>query len=437
MVEHFLVGCAREVITPDVGALLYGYRPDLQSESVHDDLTAIAMAFGDGERTVLLISTALCELGTEIADSLRDMIAKDTGIARENVLIQSFHTHSAPATASTFGWGDADEDYCENILRGAIKKVAIDALSSMCEAEMAIGTTKSDVGINRRQTQPDGYVRFGQNPFGLYDPNMTVLSFRRVDDKKDILNIIHYGAHCTAAGQSSEISRDWAGVMMDCLERESGAMTAFCNGALGDVGPRISNSHTVGFGNMTYVSEIGGVAAIDAIRAWKNRGEYRREKLKISDGCITLPYKALPSMDEIQENLARYKDRDTSKLINSVANDWRRWKILEEERLSGRELKTEHKMNTLFFALGPVVFLSYPLEIFSEISLRLRHYSDYPYVLTLSLINGYGSYFPSQCDICRGGYEIEMSRSGNLYNFTDDADNYLICESLRLMEELK
>lgn len=437
MKESFLVGCAREIITPKVGALLYGYRPDLRSESLHDDLTATAMAFGDGERTVLLISMALCELGGEIADSLREMIAADTGLPRENILLEVFHTHSAPATASTFGWGDADEDYCENILRPAIKKVAKDALASMCEAEMAIGTTNSDAGINRRQTQPDGYVRFGQNPFGHYDPKMTVLSFRRADDKKPLLNIVHYGSHCTAAGQSSEISRDWAGIMIDCLERESGAITAFCNGALGDVGPRISNSHTVGFGNMTYVAEIGGVAAIDAIRAWKNRGEYRTEKLKIATGDITLPYKALPSMEEVQKNLARYADRDTSKLINSVANDWHRWKMLEEELQSGRDVKTEFKLKATFFALGPVAILSYPYELFSEIALRLRHYSSYPYTLTFCLVNGYGSYFPSECDICRGGYEIEMSRSGNIYNFTDDADNHLICESLKLMEELK
>ena len=36
------LGVGRRVITPPVGSNLYGYRPDVISESVHDDLTATA-----------------------------------------------------------------------------------------------------------------------------------------------------------------------------------------------------------------------------------------------------------------------------------------------------------------------------------------------------------------------------------------------------------
>ena len=49
---------------------------------------------------------------------------------------------------------------------------------------------------------------------------MTVVSFKDYN-QKPVASIVHYGAHCTAAGMNTEISRDWAGVMIDRLSEES------------------------------------------------------------------------------------------------------------------------------------------------------------------------------------------------------------------------
>ena len=40
--EKLYLGVAREIITPAIGGQLYGYRPDIFSESVEDDLTVTA-----------------------------------------------------------------------------------------------------------------------------------------------------------------------------------------------------------------------------------------------------------------------------------------------------------------------------------------------------------------------------------------------------------
>lgn len=104
----------------------------------------------------------------------------------------------------------------------------------------------------------DGVVDFGQNPWGQQDKRMTVIAFQ-TPDGAPIANVVHYGAHCTAAGTNTEITRDWAGVMIDRLEAESGAPTLFLNGAAGDVGPRLTNGKTKATSN--YVMELGSVAA--------------------------------------------------------------------------------------------------------------------------------------------------------------------------------
>ena len=81
----------------------------------------------------------------------------------------------------------------------------------------------------RREIKEDGTTVLGQNPWGPKDPIMTVVSFRG-EDGAIIANMIHYCCHCTASGKNDEITRDWAGVMTDMLEAQTGAITGFYAG---------------------------------------------------------------------------------------------------------------------------------------------------------------------------------------------------------------
>jgi hypothetical protein len=145
----------------------------------------------------------------------------------------------------------------------------------MVPAEIAVGETESKVGINRREQTEEGMIKLGQNPYGCYDPFMTVVAVRNAQTKEGILNLVHYGCHGTSAGANEEISRDWSGVMIDRMEAETGILTAFWNGAIGDVGPRLTNGKTTG--SIHYTEELGGVAAEDAMRAFRQRSGYHTE----------------------------------------------------------------------------------------------------------------------------------------------------------------
>ena len=45
MDNKLFLGVSCKVITPEVGGQLYGYRPDVMSSSVNDDLTVTAFYF--------------------------------------------------------------------------------------------------------------------------------------------------------------------------------------------------------------------------------------------------------------------------------------------------------------------------------------------------------------------------------------------------------
>ncbi len=423
-------GAARRDITPAVGTLLYGYNPDQVSTSVHDPLHVTALALSSGTSTAVMVTVAAGDMQTEYTTSLRESASRASGVPMENILVSATHTHSAPNVAGMEGWGGIDEPYAENILRPRLVEAVLEAVEHLEPVTVGYGTTESYVGVNRRQQMRDGTIEFGQSPYSCMDPTMTILSFRSVSSGKGVFNLIHYGCHGTSAGCNHEITRDWSGVMIDRLEAETGILTAFWNGNIGDVGPRLTNGQTTG--NIHYTEELGGVAAQDAIRAYKNIGAYHPAELKLYHGELHLPCRPLPTLAEVEEKLAAYKNPEG--LINIDMLRYHHWKEVEKTLRDPQAVPTtEWVIPQTIVAIGDAVFIPFTCEVFSEIGLRLRAYSPYAHTMCLSNTNGYTSYLPTQDQLCRGGYEVECFLYNAVYTLTDDADQQYINENLRIM----
>lgn len=428
----FLAGAAREITTPPVGTLLYGYRPDLASTAVNDNLSVTALAMSQNGKTALMLTAEIGDIQTELCGTLIKKISYECGIPENHILVSSTHTHSAPNLSGTVGWGDIDTDYYNNIFEPAAVKASKAAADNLAPAEIAYGVTQSRVGINRRQQHPNGEIGLGQNPHGCYDPNMTVVSFRNSETKEGILNLIHYGCHGTSAGLATEITRDWSGVMIDRLENETRTLTAFWNGAIGDVGPRLTNGETTG--NLSYTRELGGVAAQDAINAYNSKGGYHSGCLEIFADKVSLPRKDMPSIEVLEKKLAEYDEPE--KLINIQRLEYEYYKKSYDHLKSGGSSSGDNfEFPQTIVSIGDAVFIPFPFEMFSEISLRLREYAPYPYTLCLSCTNGYTVYLPSEDQLCRGGYEVGCFMYGNLFPLADNTDQNIINENLRILRE--
>ncbi|MBO4423866.1 MAG: hypothetical protein J5879_10520 [Clostridia bacterium] len=428
----FKAGAAKEDITPKIGTLLYGYVPDSVSTSVHDGLELTAVAFSQGEENALLVSMSVGDVQTELAAELKKIAAEAAGIEPSDVIIAATHTHSAPNVSGLEGWGDVDREYTDTVLIPALSSASRRAFSGLAQAEIAVGVIRSEIGINRRQQLQNGDVALGQNPWGCFDPAMTLLSLRRKDDGAGIVNIIHYGCHGTSAGNNREITRDWPGVMTDRLSRETGVLTTFFNGALGDVGPRLTNGQTVG--NIKYTEELGGAAASDALRAYKALGVCKDGSLKVIKGTVSIPRKPLPPLDEVKANLQRFPEPD--KIVNITRLEYSHYKAALDEYEAGcPDYERSFSYAQSIISLGDIVFVPFPFEIFSEISMRLRAYSPFTYTLPVSNANGYAAYLPSRDQLVRGGYEVGCFRFNGAHPLSDDADQIIIEENLKLMEK--
>jgi neutral ceramidase len=431
-------GAGRSVITPPIGTPLYGYPTNRPCKSVHDNLTADAISFEYKGIRAVMISASLCVCDFAMSEKIRGIVADTVDLPAENVIFTTTHTHSGPALIDIPDHNYKGGEYFDSILIPALVSAAKQAEKSKKPAVVGFGTVDSDIGANRRQLQQDGSVLLGYNPYGLYDPIMTVIGFKGIDDAP-IANIVHYGCHGTAAGINFEVTRDWPGVMTDRLEQQSGALTLFFNGPEGDIGPRLSNGNDKGAreeigGDISQAEEIGGRAAVDAVRAWRTIKEYRTIPLKLITGDISLPYAPFPVEAEAREGMKSLKG---IKQLNGAQQDSREmWMEALREYDAGNPIRTHFTFRQTLVALGPIVFVPFPYEIFVEICLRLRLYSPFQHTLSLSNANGTDTYFPSRDQICRGGYEVRCAYAGKAYRLVFNADDHIINENMRLIAKL-
>ena len=431
--DRFLAGAAREDITPEVGTLLYGYAPDTVSESVHDPLQVTAAAFRQGEEKAVLMTVTVGDFGTALCDEIRVKIGTELGIGAGRVIVAATHTHSAPNVSGMPGWGEIDRPYVDRILFPAMRRAAKNAADSLRPAEISVGTVRSEVGVNRREQRPDGSIALGQNPWGCYDPNMTLIALRERETGKGILNLIHYGCHGTAAGKNHEITRDWSGVMTDRLEAQSGVLTAYLNGAQGDVGPRLTNGRTTG--DIRFVEELGGVAARDAMRAWEARGAYHTAGLRVLEGEVCIPRRPLRPEEEVRSKLDSC--REPEKLINIQRLEYEYYRAQMDEYERGcPPWDGNLTLPQTILCLGEAAFVPFPFEVFAETSMRLRAYSPVRHTLCLSNANGYNAYLPTEDQLVRGGYEVGCFRYSGAHPLIDRADQVILEENLRIMSPL-
>ena len=416
------IGVAREIITPKLGGLFMGYGSDKPSTAIHDDLAVTALSMTYEGNSVLLMSVNVCLIGNNLCEKLRLLCGESAGIPASQVILAATHTHSGPDTTD-----GGDTDYCNEILIPKCQAAAKAAFKEMKPATVGVATTESKVGINRRKLLPNDKVILGQNPWAPYDSEMTVISFQS-ENQKPVANIIHCAAHPTASGINTEVTRDWPGVMIDRLEKESGAITLFFNGMQGDVAPRMANGGSTG--DIHHAMEVGAVAGIDAVRAYKNIRLYREEKMQIATGEVKIPHAPLIPLEEARQQLAKEEagkphrwSEDNKRILKSILQSY-------EKGETGISYFT---YNQTLINIGSIVLIPIPFEASSEISFRFRAYSKYGHTLALGCTNGSNWYLPTQDQIPRGGYEVERFLwSGP--RLANNADMHLINENLRLIE---
>ena len=419
------VGVAKQTITPKLGTLLSGYPRIREAKTVADDLEVTAIAISSEKQTALFISATLTCIGEEVVNEIKELIKDKFCISL--AVICATHTHSGPNMYN--GWLPIDQAYKDEVFIPQTLLAIEQALANQQVAKVGVGRTESTVGINRRLLW-EGEIVLDENPEGVFDKNMFVISFVS-NDNKPICNIVSYPAHATSTRGDEDwycVTRDWPGVMVDALQQHTGAITVFFNGAEGDVAPRRPAGMTEG---LAMKEKVGKQASEDAIRAYQTITEYKEVELKVFEDVIKIPYDKLPNLEDTKQKLKEYGDEQVGVRLKE------KQKLLKVIEAYNQEIKTHKTLNQIVIGLGDIAFVPFPFEPFTKVSLDLRDASPYKNTLIISNANGCNGYLPDAIEIKKGGYEVWNFKNSDAYVLTDNADEEIIKEIVRLLNQIK
>ena len=423
-------GVYRIDITPELGSRLKGYAvPERVGLTIRDRLNATTLVFEYDGLMAAIITLDVITLDDESVAGIRRLAHEKTGIAQENITICTSHTHSGPVTRTNWGWGDRDDAYMAKMIPVAAQSV-VGAAKELVPVRIGIGTTSSDVGVNRRQLLENHTIALGQNPWGPYDREMTVI---RIEGPTGTLaSLIHYGAHPTVLNDTTRaISRDWPGVMIDRVEHFTKAPALFVNGAAGDVAPRTNTLKAVGDGEAA-LQEVGSRAGMDAMRAWRSIRELRLLDMATLTRTMTLPYRPLPALDVAKAELAKceaLKDKP-----GKGQGEYLHWSAVVGEAMGTPQ--THKVFGQTITRIGPVVLVPMPGDVFSEVTMRIKHHSPFQHTLCAGYTNGSNGYLVTRDSLARGGYEVWFAKVNSAYIFAENLDDVLFEENLRMLREI-
>jgi len=239
-------GLATVSITPQKPVVMAGYAARTKPfENVAQEIHAKALALEDrqGNRAVLL-TTDLLGIARAVAEPVCERIQEKTKLARNQILLSSSHTHSAPTLSleERADGGTTPEDARNTVaytrvLQDKLVEVAAQALRRLEPARLSWGSGVAHLAMNRREFTPRGVI-LGVNPRGLVDRTVPVLRIESADGKLQGV-LFDYACHNTTLTQTNfSLCGDYAGFAQAYVEQQHpGAQAMFMIGCGGDANP--------------------------------------------------------------------------------------------------------------------------------------------------------------------------------------------------------
>ena len=461
-------GVARIDITPPMPADCMGFvRRAAPATGVLAPLTATALVLEDGTgRRAVIVAMDLIALGCAQADRMREMVASAVGASPDAVLLNYSHTHAGPH--STDGSmrklsGNQRTIYEKERLYIAnlpyeIVGVACMAARQLVPVRVGAGTLAvPGISVNRRERTDDGRTILGWNPDEPLDDELMVLKFATADGQV-LAVVVNFACHpVVLGGENANVGPDYPGALRSLVERNLGGSCLFLAGAGGNVlplegfheddGPEIVFGERLGYAALHVAAGLAPFSAhierlpygsVTPVSLYRRVVDAQQGPQQISFGALraTLPLKPLPSLDQLEAELGRYRanlaraieEKRPQAELNPL--DYHvQWAENSIERLkSGEDVETSVSAYVQALRIGDVAIVSLPGEPFNEIGRAVKDRSPVPATLFAGYSNGYIGYFPTAVEFPFGGYEPSYSHHNThlLEQVTPESEGILV-----------
>lgn len=405
----YRAGVAKVDITPKGPVWLSGYAARTKpSEGVTQKLWAKALALEDGKRgRVVIVTTDLIGLPRSVSDTIAARVAKQYGLDRSRLLMNSSHTHSGPVVRPNLmtmyfldrGQTDAVEGYAQKLVDDMVSVVGA-AIADLAPAKLSVAHGQATFAHNRRN-----YNRPERGGPGPVDPDVPVIAVRSMDGK---LRATLFGYAChntTLGGDRFQVSGDYAGYAQAELESmQPGSVALFMLLCGGDQNPNPR-------GTPELAHKHGRTLATEVNRVLAANMKPLKPELKTSLMNIELPF--APHTRE--QFLAESKDKDKFKVSRAqkMLRDYDESRPIKSVQYPVQAIRLAKDLSIV--ALGGEVVVGYALRAKQEFAGDL-------------IVAGYSNdvmcYIPTLKVLKEGGYEgrDSMIYYGMPGPFTEDVE---------------
>jgi hypothetical protein len=404
-------------ITPEYPVSLLGYFNERLSTGVLDPLFCRIAALEGADKRLLFIQIDSCLIPTEDAEWLRDRISQTTAYKKEEILICTSHTHTAPALTDFFE-AKRETDYCKKLQSIIIEKTTTLCPEQACTVKVAKSTAEG-LSSNRRWIMSDGKVQTNPpkrsthrvRPEGPSDPEILIVGFYTPDGLPAAF-FVNISNHTDTVG-GNDISADWPGAMEryldECLGYETPIFVFIA--PQGNINHFDFNSSR----NQTSYKEtlrIGKAYARKVSQALSSIEEMNNFPLSANMHYLDIPPREVHPDElshakaEIQKGTGRGGWVQLTSRELAKGNPRVKQLFAEEMLRFYRNRPPVYRVPLQVVSIGSISFCAIPGEPFVEIGLRLKSMGGSNPIIPVALSNGYFGYIPLEECFSRGGYEV-------------------------------
>lgn len=219
-------GAARVDITPEPAQIP-------QDEFVLDRVFVRALVISNGHTCSVLVGMDQGISQNDVVAAATKGIVEATGCPESNVVISATHTHSGSTVFGPGGYPRADR------VADAVVKAATEAKARLRPARIGFGTAKVDLNVNRDYFTHGQWLQ-GPNEDGVSDKTLAVMEVLGMDGQP-IAVYMNYAMHPIAFFLSGAISPSFPGAASRYIEGQyPGSVAIFVQGASGNQNPNLA-----------------------------------------------------------------------------------------------------------------------------------------------------------------------------------------------------
>ncbi len=461
MANQVLGGVARIDISPPAGITqgIWAAQTHQRAIGVDMPLYATSLVLQQRETITAIVDVDLLGFEPHQAQRIRDEVRRQTGIPAAAVRLCASHAHSGPNyfRQPLFNEG---LDLLESYMGALPKRIAAsvwEAQRKLTPVHLGFGSGSCAIATNRRAKLADGRVVVGINPDGVVDPTVRVVRLAN-SEGATLATLFHYSCHPTVlAWDNQYVAPDYPGPARREVERATGALSLFLQGAAGNIGP--IEGYT---GDLSVYRRLGRALGLEAasvalqIQAPPRRPQlvnvlesgasiavYRDELdlgspvLQVTTRSVELPRRQdLPDLESAEATERHWFERlenarkgaPQQEVRETLVAATRAWATAQSVRQHGGKTHLTWEIHAV--TLGSCALIGVPGEPFLEVGLEIARHSPFPMTLFSGYTNGGLGYLPVASAFEEGGYEVEASP------FEPEAASIVVRERLALLRAL-